>query len=228
MQRRYSHRHFTGHGNRCRNLCRPRSRKSGGGIHRARHASSGALPVRLNTQVLEPSSLSKTEGRFSGCGVSSIGISAPDSFLPGTGYNNHMRSSAIVVFARGSAFLLTLCLLIAPLCSSRCALASCLPSGMPQQPQGSCHHHAPKARSTDSFSSILPGSCQTADSLLLALPAQQFRLLPSLNHGSRALFAVLDSAYAPVSISIDPPRIHPPDSSPRDSLSASRIRSLRI
>jgi len=134
----------------------------------------------------------------------------------------------MIVVARGSAFLLALCLLIAPLCSSRCALASCLPTGMPQQPQGSCHHHAPKARSTDSFSSILPVSCQTTDALLLTLPVQQFRLLPSANHGSHALFAVLDSAYAPVSISVDPPRIHQPDASPGDSLSASRIRSLRI
>ena len=87
-----------------------------------------------------------------------------------------MRIRASLYLSRTVGFLLALCLAIAPICSARCSLSSCLPATTPDQSTEGCHQHA-APQPTDAFDATASNSCQTADSLLTALPANSLRLL---------------------------------------------------
>ena len=91
-----------------------------------------------------------------------------------------MRSGVLLFFSRSAAILLASCLLVAPLCASRCNLASCL-LGVPQQSGDGCHQEFVLAGGNAiSFLSILSTPCQNTDSLFIAPPVQQLRLWPSV------------------------------------------------
>ena len=115
-----------------------------------------------------------------------------------------MGIDARMLLSRGTALLLTLCLLLAPLCVTRCNVASCLP-GMPQSSTHGCHQHFANNGNSVSFSPVLPAYCQTADSLFITLPGQQVRLLQSLsNHDLLIPSAEPDSLPAETFAGMDP------------------------
>jgi hypothetical protein len=100
-------------------------------------------------------------------------------------YNIGMQAGTFIRSA--STLLLAICLLIAPLCSARCAVDSCLPPTAPAQPAG-CHHHGASPQSESIAALSL--SCQTSDSLLTTLPANTIRFLqPIARHISSAVFS---------------------------------------
>ena len=112
-------------------------------------------------------------------------------------YNVCMRAGTFLRSA--STLLLVICLLIAPLCSARCAVNSCLPPTAPAQAAG-CHHHStsPQSESVAAFSL----SCQTSDSLLTTLPTNTIRSLqPTARHitASTSFFPVVVTMVAFVS-----------------------------
>ena len=137
-----------------------------------------------------------------------------------------MRSDILLFASRGAALLLASCLLVAPLCASRCNLASCL-LGVPQQSGDGCHHELARAGGNAiSFLLILSTSCQNADSLFIAPPVQQLRLPSVANF--HPLFLAL-----PIDLLYPAPRggtavFLARDSSPGSASSAPTISPLRV
>ena len=151
------------------------------------------------------------------------------SFPTVGGYNVSMRFAAWQILLRSTASLLTLCLLIAPLCATRCSLASCLPSSAPQQSEGGCHHAAAKSHAALALAALPAISCQTTDALLAARPAHQTRSLPStLNKGTRALSSALISSVTQAPDLAITLRASRQDSSPGSYSFHSSVAPLRI
>jgi hypothetical protein len=153
----------------------------------------------------------------------------PNSLSSEGEYNVSMRLSVRQFLSRGTASLLMLCLLIAPLCAARCNLTSCLPSSVPQQAPGGCHHAVAKSHGTANLAALPTISCQTADALLAALPAQQIRALQSSsNHGAHTLFAALFSPITRTSDHAITLCVSLQSSSPGDFPFPSSVTPLRI
>jgi hypothetical protein len=138
-----------------------------------------------------------------------------------------MRSGVLLFFSRSAAILLASCLLVAPLCASRCNLASCL-LGVPQQSGHGCHHEFAQAGGNAiSFLSILSTSCQNTDSLFIAPPVQQLRLWPSVANLHPLFLALpIDLFYPAPSGGTDVFLAR--DSSPGSASSAPTISPLRV
>jgi|GEM_PF-6014800 hypothetical protein len=111
---------------------------------------------------------------------------APMSGLPKLAYNESMRTSVLLYLSRAAVSLVALCLAIAPICSARCSLSSCLPVTSPAQSSNGCHHHG-AAHNSNSLSSLAATICQISDSLLATLPGDSTRLLQ--NSAAQALAA---------------------------------------
>lgn len=141
-----------------------------------------------------------------------------------------MRSSALNLVSRGTASLLLLCLLVAPLCAARCSMVSCSPSGTGDPSSSGCHPgFAQSSGNAISFFSILSTSCRNADALFVALPGHQFRLLHTLaNHPLPISLAARSPLSAKTAIGLNASRIVPRDSSPGDPLFTSSIPPLRL
>ena len=101
-------------------------------------------------------------------------------FFSQCAYNQSMHISAIACLSRAATSLLALCLLVNPLCSARCALATCLPASKSVHPAGSCHHSSTNSHAATSIAAASLASCQSTDSLSDALPVKQPLSLKSL------------------------------------------------
>src|ERR1700719_338544 len=140
-----------------------------------------------------------------------------------------MRPSALILLSRGTASLLTLCLLIAPLCVTRCTLSSCFQVNSHQNSAPGCHHQSTQSHGSRTLAPTPALSCVPTDSFLTALPAQQQRLLPSASS--------YDSSWLSANQSVSSlPPVHDPialripirDSSPGDSASVLLNVPLRL
>jgi hypothetical protein len=140
-----------------------------------------------------------------------------------------MRFGVGQFFLRSVAVVLLLCLSIAPLCATRCALTSCLPSAAPQPSGSGCHHATAKSHGKANLGVLASNACQTGDTLLASLPAQQFRLLkPISNQNAHELSASLISSVPLTSHDEVALRASRQDSSPGNFPATPSITPLRI
>ncbi len=146
-----------------------------------------------------------------------------------TGYNILMRSCAFTTLARITALAVALCLLIAPLCSARCSLSSCLPTTAPEQASSGCHHHAVIPHDASTIAGDRASSCQTADSLFDAIPSQFSRLLTPVDTSTTpSQFVFLAAQSSTSMVATDSLALAERDSSPGISRSAFSNSSLRL
>src|SRR5258705_1527808 len=106
-----------------------------------------------------------------------------NSLAPHTTYNKVMGTSKHRLLSRVGSLLVVLCLLVAPLCATRCTLSSCANPSTHEQSATGCHHPSRYSHGSSVLAGAVAPTCHPADSLLTTLPAQQFRLLSAgLDH----------------------------------------------
>src|SRR6202021_3678793 len=92
-----------------------------------------------------------------------------------------MRPSALILLSRGPAPLLALCLLIAPLCATRCTLSSCFDVNSHQNSALGCHHPSTQSHGSCTLAATPGPSCLPTVRFLTALPPQRHRVSPGLS-----------------------------------------------
>src|SRR5258707_6520321 len=120
-----------------------------------------------------------------------------NSLAPHTTYNKVMVTSKHRLLSRVGSLLVVLCLLVAPLCATRCSLSSCANPSSREQSTTGCHHPSKYSHGSSVLAGALAPTCPPADSLLTTLPAQQFRLLSAgLDHVTPLLAMAQDSSFS--------------------------------
>jgi len=146
-----------------------------------------------------------------------------------SGYNRKMRISRLSILARCNSLLLTLCLMAAPLCATRCALASCFQTNSPQQSSTGCHHQFAESQGNFVFAAIPAASCLPTDSLFTTLSAPQSRLLLTIsNHDAPQLSASISTPAGTKPFDSSRFRNLSLDSSPGDFVEIPSITPLRL
>jgi len=128
------------------------------------------------------------------------------------GARNHRHLSRV------GSLVVVLCLLAAPLCSTRCTLFSCVMPDNQEKPTSGCHHQSQHSDGSSVLAGAIAPTCPPADSLLTTLPAQQFRLLSAdLDHVTPFLSMAQDSSLFSGDLALTslhaPNRNSPPGSS---------------